>query len=352
MLDNWIKPLRQPVSSMFGLSEGDLGMDVQTDVPDKADSATLALIGVDAKWSERVRRHLYRFAGGKSPSGICDIGDFRSVHPEFIIQALHALKEMRVIPVLIGGNTEVNKAVFQALGDNNRQMTGVVMHEASPSWIPKELPWRTLHLIGCQQHLLTAEKLALLEDAGVHLHRLGHFRTRPQDVEPVLRDAHIVCADLSVVRYSDLPAQRSRSTSGFYTEEICQIMRFAGQASDLRVAIISGHDTMSIHHDQSANTTAQMLWYLIDAFTQSVSEYPGIAENFTQYLVHVSKYDYDLKFHKSTLTGRWWLEIPSHDSEAKYACAYSDYLAACEDRVSERVFSCVEQSLEGCQQTL
>jgi len=107
---------------------------------------------------------------------------------------------------------------------------------------------------------------------------------------------------------------------------------------------------MSAAHNQSANTQAQLLWYLISGFDQRIVETPDASDRFTQYLVHLQRYDFDLIFFKSNNSGRWWLKLPSENTQQMFSCAYGDYLAACEDVVSDRVSRFVELSLNEVEQ--
>ena len=124
------------------------------------------------------------------------------------------------------------------------------------------------------------------------------------------------------------------------------MMRYSGTSPRMNCICLSGHDPLLASHDQSANTQAQLLWYMISGFDQRVVETPDSSDRFTQYLVHLQKYDFDLIFYKSNNSGRWWLKLPSENSSNVLSCAYGDYLAACEDVVSDRVSRFVEMSLD------
>ncbi len=166
------------------------------------------------------------------------------------------------------------------------------------------------------------------------------------EVEPAIRDAGLVMFDMSAIRHSDLPSQKSLSTSGFSTEEGCQIMRYTGTSPLIQCVCLSGHDSTHSAIEQSANTQAQLLWYFISGFDQRIIESPAANDRFTQYLVHLQQYDFDLLFFKSNSSGRWWLKIPHKESYEVHSCAYGDYLAACEDVISDRIHKFIGQSLD------
>ena len=201
-----------------------------------------------------------------------------------------------------------------------------------------------MHIVGVQQHLLHPHVVSEVEQNQIAFTRLGQVRQDIVSIEPVIRDAQLISADMSSLRFSDMPAQSSHSTSGFFTEEACQIMRFAGMSPEIKGLTLTGHDPMSPDHGQSANTVAQLIWYFIEGFDQRISETPGAKDHFTQYMVHLKQYDFELSFHKSEKSGRWWVEVPGKQGVRMFSCAYKDYQSACEDVVTERIFSCIGHS--------
>ena len=82
--------------------------------------------------------------------------------------------------------------------------------------------------IGNQSFLNSQETLELIHDLYFDSYRLGVVRSDIEEVEPILRNADILSVDLSSVRLSDAPATYEGSPNGFYGEEMCQILRYAG----------------------------------------------------------------------------------------------------------------------------
>ena len=172
------------------------------------------------------------------------------------------------------------------------------------------------------------------------------MREALDECEPEIRDCGFLNIDLSVIRSADLPSQISYSSSGLTTEEACRLARYAGLSPEIKCVALSGHDPLAVEHGISANTTAQMLWYFVSGFDKRVIERPSNGDNFTQYLVHLQRFDFDLNFYKSNSSGRWWLQLPANGRQKLFSCAYGDYLAACEDVVTDRVVKCVELSMD------
>jgi formiminoglutamase len=346
MIDHWLKPLNNEIDFASQITTNTVLQDIKTSVNDIIPGRTIALLGVDEKWTNRVRNHLFKFASHFSQTTICDLGNFRKSNPEFITPAIIELVNAGALPVVIGCSEEMGIPVLDTMRTKAPDTHGVFVQESFPMWqIGDDIPVQTSY-IGIQQHLVSANILTQIETSNVSWTRLSKARNAMDESEPVIRDAGFLFFDMSAVRCSDFPAQKSQSTSGFFTEEACQIMRYSGTSPRLKCICLSGHDPMSMDHDQSANTQAQLLWYLISGFDQRVVETPEANDRFTQYHVHMQRYDFDLIFFKSNHSGRWWLKLPSESSEKIFSCAYGDYLAACEDVVSDRISRFVEMSLD------
>ena len=58
--------------------------------------------------------------------------------------------------------------------------------------------------------------------------RLGKLKDNIELTEPIIRDADMMCFNLNAIRYSECPGVDSPTPSGFFTEEACQIARYAG----------------------------------------------------------------------------------------------------------------------------
>ena len=61
-------------------------------------------------------------------------------------------------------------------------------------------------------------------------HRLGEVRSCMEDAEPVIRNADMISVDVSAIRFPDAPGSHNESPNGFYGDEACQLMRYAGMS--------------------------------------------------------------------------------------------------------------------------
>ena len=337
MLAHWIKPVDEAQISGFFVPSEAFGQYLRFELETPPDHPAIALIGADPKWARRVRRQLYQFAARTKDHLVCDLGDFRKLHPEFVIPALHELLAAGICPVIIGARADLSLTLLHAIRQSKRSTNAVFVHEQIPGWLTAVPAGARIQVIGAQQHLMHTHTLAEAERLHIGYLRLSQVRRDPIAAEPFIRDAEVMGVDMSCLRFADMPAQASHSTSGFSVEEACQIMRFAGMSHRLRGLAFTGHDPMSPSHGVAANTVAQMIWYFVDGFQQRIHEAPGQADHFTRYLVHLKQYDFDLSFHKSEKSGRWWVEVPGKGGARVFSCAYQDYQAACEDVVTERI---------------
>ncbi|MDX1478426.1 MAG: hypothetical protein R3301_12020 [Saprospiraceae bacterium] len=344
MLEHWIKPVDEARLAGFFIPPEALGQYCRFELNDRPDGPMVALIGADPKWAGRVRSQLYQFAARSKQGIVCDLGDFRQLQPEFVIPALHEVLAGGICPVIVGARPDLSLTLMHAIRQSRTTPRAVFLHEQIPGWLMAVPEGASMQVIGAQQHLMHTHTVAEAERLRIGSLRLGQSRNDLAMVEPLIRDAEVMGVDMSALRYSDMPAQTSHSTSGFTTEEACQMMRYAGMSPSLRGMALTGHDPMSAAHGVSANTVAQMIWYFIDGFVQRIHESPRQTEHFTRYLVHLKDYDFDLSFHKSEKSGRWWVEVPGKAGPSLHSCSYKDYQAACEDVVTERIFACLEPS--------
>jgi arginase family enzyme len=88
--------------------------------------------------------------------------------------------------------------------------------------------------LGYQSYLVPNSSVDLLNKLFFDVHRIGEIRADFEDIEPVLRDANFVSLDLNSIKLSDFTAVFDGSPNGFTSEEICQLMRYAGIGNKLQ----------------------------------------------------------------------------------------------------------------------
>jgi len=178
-----------------------------------------------------------------------------------------------------------------------------------------------------------------------HIHwdvkRLGQVRYDLTSLEPILRDANVFSFDLNAVRCLDSPGQFMASPNGLYSEEACQIARYAGISDGLNIA---GFFNLMPEKDPSSNSShlmAQIVWHFIDGFYYRKPEDPSEdSDDFNQFMVDMSDISMTLVFFQSRISGRWWMEISDMEDRKKsmyiIPCDEDDYKKASRGDIPDR----------------
>ena len=69
-------------------------------------------------------------------------------------------------------------------------------------------------------------------------YRLGHVRESIDEMEPVIRNCHLVSFDISAIAHAYAP--NTVSPNGFTGEEACALMRYAGMSPNVNTIGIYG----------------------------------------------------------------------------------------------------------------
>ncbi|MBI3233831.1 MAG: hypothetical protein HYZ42_07280 [Bacteroidetes bacterium] len=149
--------------------------------------------------------------------------------------------------------------------------------------------------------------------------------------------------DPHCVRLSDFAAQHNGSPNGFFGDEICRLMRYAGMSSKIYTLFICGYDEQQDIYNHSAKLLSQMIWYFVDGIMARQSENPEENEDgFMKYVVGIKENAHSINFYKSQRTEKWWMEIPNPMNKAAHhgpivvPCSYQDYIKASNDELPER----------------
>lgn len=186
--------------------------------------------------------------------------------------------------------------------------------------------------IGFQSYYVNPVMLETLDKIRFDFFRLGKVREHMEDMEPVLRSSNMLSFDISAVKYSDAPMNKTGSPNGFSGDEACLLTRFAGMSSELSSMGIYGIDERKDKDNMTATLGAQMLWYFVDGFFLRKNEaLLSDTNEFVEY--HLQFTGNDIMFLKSKRSNRWWMRLPDGAFEP---CSYNDYLLASENEIPER----------------
>jgi hypothetical protein len=192
--------------------------------------------------------------------------------------------------------------------------------------------------IGFQSYYVHPRLLETMDKLRFDCFRLGHVTENIEEVEPVLRNSHMVSIDVNAIKYSDAPSN-ALSANGFTGTEICTLTQQAGLSNLVSSLGIYGYDPTTDVNELTASQIAQMIWYFIDG------KYRGKQEaafedksNFNEY--HCNFTEVDTIFLQSKKTGRWWMQLPD---KRMIACSYKDYIIASRNDIPERWLRALER---------
>lgn len=186
--------------------------------------------------------------------------------------------------------------------------------------------------IAFQSYYAHPRMLETLDKLRFDFYRLGKVREGIEDMEPVLRNTNLFSLDLSVVRYSDAPANINGSPNGLNGEEVCMLTRYAGMSEALTSFGIYGYHANNDSHSMTARLVSQMIWYFVDGYLVRKTE-ARLTDRDEFMVFNVAFTDNDTVFLKSKRTNRWWMRLPDQNF---VPCSYNDYLVASADQIPER----------------
>ncbi|WP_026711914.1 formimidoylglutamase [Flavobacterium filum] len=340
----------------------------QVDFPD-LNKITIAIIGVlDSRGNkylptevslDELRKQLYQLFPGNWVSSIADLGDIEQGATQedtyYAVSKINAeLIKKGIIPIIIGGSQDITYAMYRAY-DKLDQMVNLVSvdykfdfgkdesQHTVDSYLSKMIINEPNNLfnysnIGYQTYFNSQEEIDLIEKLYFDAYRLGDISADISISEPVFRDADIVSVDLGAVKSSDSNCLLPFMPNGFNGKEICALSRYSGISDKVTSYGIFNHS----NEKGEFVLMAQMIWYFIEGFNYRSKEYPIIDKSgFMKYIVPVD--DIELLFYKSSISQRWWVELPFFNNvnnklikNTLLPCTHEDYLRACDQEIPER----------------
>jgi arginase family enzyme len=192
--------------------------------------------------------------------------------------------------------------------------------------------------IGFQSYFMHPHMLETIDKLRFDCFRLGVVREGIEEMEPVIRDSHMMSFDISAIQHAQAPANIITS-NGFNGEEACVLMQYAGMSWKTSTIGLFGYQAELDHHGLTAIQMAQMIWYIIDGVHRGKKEAPLTAlDRFKEF--HIAFSDIDTQFLQSKSTGRWWMKL---HNEEWMPCSYKDYLVASNNEIPERWLRALER---------
>ncbi len=345
--------------------------------PDQAirdlDKHQVALIGLpedrggfvkgSANAPNAIRNWFYQLRHPRNTPGIYDLGNIKtggSLKDSYyaLREVLTELRSRKIGAILMGGSQDLAEGVFMTL-EKEAGLHHVLSVDAMLDFLPgyeKESNSRT-HLnsllkgkrrkqfsltnLGHQACMLSDAQLD--EMANFHLEsiRLGEAKNKIRETEPLIRESAFVCVDLCAVRQADAPGSSTPSPNGFTSDELCQIARYAGLSEKVNIIGFFECNPEKDPNGQTAHLTAQAIWYFIDGLLNRMEENPvNTPQHIKKFIVNLDAAGHDISFYKSSISGRWWMEIPVKNPASGHnffvSCSYEDYRLACKEEIPDR----------------
>ena len=301
--------------------------------------------------ADAVRKQLYQLYYWHKDISIADVGNIKcgaTLADTYaaIKTVIGELLQLNTTVLIIGGSHDNTLAQYYAYKDLKKIIEATVIDAAidlkseysarSQNFLMEMLtsePNMINHYshIGFQSYFVHPQMLETMDKLRFDCYRLGKAKEQLEEMEPVLRNSHLVSFDIASIKYSDAPAA-GYSPNGFSGEEACSLTRYAGLSPNLSSMGIYGYNPKNDIKNLTALQIAQMIWYFIDGKSRSIQETElGDRQNFNEY--HTAFAEVDTTFIQSKKTGRWWMELPN---KKLIACSYNDYLFASNNEIPER----------------
>lgn len=365
MYDNWLHPVHHSQYRALPDAGEDFGSKIQYFHPDHQDlkEVQLALIGLDPKAADAVRRQLYPLSFPFDNLQLMDLGNARRRQVNFLVPVIRELMDSRIVPILIGGTANMVQAQYRAFKSIKTSISQILVDEAVPfaaSGPASERHYfhdiihqkrsRLFHLglIGCQSHFIDTPTFDWIHEHQYDMMRLGRAKAELAELEPLIRDGDLLSFHLAALKQIEAPGQENATPSGFFTEDACQISRYAGMSDKLRAFGLYGFVPEKDKDQQTARVLAQMIWYFVEGFYSRKNDFPISTDGLVEYIVDFKGHDYQLTFWKSNKSGRWWMQIPVKTNKKLQRhrlipCSYKDYQQAGQDELPERLLRALQR---------
>ncbi|HEY6974786.1 MAG TPA: formimidoylglutamase [Chitinophagaceae bacterium] len=193
--------------------------------------------------------------------------------------------------------------------------------------------------IGFQSYFVHPDMLETIDKLRFDCFRVGKVKENMEEMEPVVRNAHLFSFDISAIQQAYAPANRI-SPNGLSGEEACMLMQYAGMSTNVSTAGIYGYVPELDLYSLTAKQISHMLWYLMDGMLKGKHEAQlNESNNFNEFKLAFA--EVETTFLQSKKTGRWWMQLPDGNF---IACSYNDYTTASQNEIPERWMRAVERS--------
>ncbi len=318
-----------------------------------------------------IREQFYRLKKHQQALPFIDLGNLRlgrTLNDTYaaIATVYTELLSAHIIPVVLGGSQDLTYGQYTGYKISEQIINIVALDSRFDLGIPEDTITSASYLgkiimeqpnylfnfsnLGYQTYFTGVENVALMKKLHFEANRLGQVQTDIQETEPIVRNADLLSVDISAVRQSDAPGHARPSPNGFYGEELCQILLYAGLSDKCSGLGLYEYNPLFDRNAQTAQLYAQSLWYFFEGVGQRKMDLPlSNPNNYITYRVAFEQQDQEITFIKSMKSDRWWMKLPTDGTRNRYMsqhllpCSYRDYQMACNNEVPERWWNAVHK---------
>ena len=187
--------------------------------------------------------------------------------------------------------------------------------------------------IGFQSYFVHPDMLETIDKLRFDCFRVGKVKEDIEEMEPVIRNSHLVSFDINAIAHAYAPAN-TITPNGLNGEEACILMQYAGMSPTVQSIGIYGYYPQQDRDELTAKQISHMLWYFIDGKHRGLKEASfDNRDLFNEYQMAFA--EIETSFLQSKKTNRWWMQLPD---KSFIACSYKDYLTAGRNEIPERWF--------------
>jgi len=347
-----------------GYTDGQLAkhINIFTDELPEIEHADIILLGItefrgngyfesDNNAANIIRKHLYRLHYWHTDIIIADLGNVKkgaSIKDSYaaIKTILTEMLRLNKTVLLLGGSHDITLAQYYAYIELNQQVEATCVDAMidlrgespirSENFLMEMLtgePNMVKHYnhIAFQSYFVHPRMLETMDKLRFDCYRVGTVTENIDEMEPVMRNSHMLSFDVSAIKYSDAPANKN-CPNGLTGIEACMLTRFAGLSKQMSSVGIYGYRPQDDIEELTAKQISQMIWYFIDGKNRCKQEADfKERNNFNEY--HTAFTEVETIFLQSKRTNRWWMQLPD---SSFIACSYNDYVKASNNEIPER----------------
>jgi formiminoglutamase len=359
------------ISLDTGYKEGQIGrvISIYEEEFPELDDVSIVLVGCgeqrgaallhESGAANAIRSEFYSLYYWHQDIKIADVGNVKigkSLNDTYaaLRMVVHELVNEGKTVIVLGGSHDLTLAQYHAFVDDRRLLDAVgidavidinidspfrsdnflmEMLTAEPNYM------RHYNHIGFQSYFVHPRMLETMDKLRFDCFRVGNVKEHIEEMEPVIRNCHLLSLDISVLAHAFAPANII-TPNGLNGEEVCTLMQYAGMSPNMKTIGIYGYRPEKDVESLTAKQVSHMLWYLLDGRSRGSKEaIIDEKESFNEY--HTAFAEVETVFLQSKKTGRWWMQLPDKQF---IACSYKDYLLASSNEIPERWLRAQERS--------